>query len=488
MHAFCLLFLLLACAQVATGQGLIPYQQGTLWGYRTAAGKVRITPRYQHAEAFAGGLAKVWRASKCGYINTQGREVIPVRWDAASYHEDSITWLNEPLPHWPAARQWVLVMQFDSLLRPNLWPTWSAEPWQPGARLHPAGYRARNLQRLGFYTPAGQVVLPAYYSSFRALSPQYFAAAIAGERVDAGFYLLDGHPRGSLTEFTTQLVHRSGRRLALGGRRFNHITALYSDTLVVNGGNSGYNVGYTYEVNLPAELVDTTGRRLVWQSPGPHPEQFRTLTPLGGHGGLWLAEYHDRHYADHLRYCLLRPDGTLALAAAIASAKVLAPGQALVSVGTSPTTIRYGLLALPGCTWLIQPQFGMLESLGEQGFLVAAVPTYLWGAIRADGRPWIPCRYTKLVACRTQSGQLLPYWYAERGSQTWLLDADGQPLLTLTTHSYYAERRSSQFQQFLPNLTLVLGEWKAKKEAVIQLDTTQGHRRASLTLRPQPRR
>jgi hypothetical protein len=485
MRLGCFLLLLLALARPGAAQALLPYRQGTQWGYRTPAGRVAIPPRYQHAEAFAGGLAKVWRANKCGYINAQGREVIAVRWDAASYREDSVTWLDKPLPRWPEARQWVLVMQFDSLLAPSRWPTWSAEPWQPGAGLRPVSNRVPNFQRLGFYTPAGQVVLPAYYSSFKALSPRYFAAAIAGERFDAGYYM-DGRRRGSLTEFTTELVHRSGRRLALGGRRVNHITALHGDTLVVNGGNSGYNFGYTYEVNLPAELVDTTGRRLVWQSPGPHPEPFRTLTPLGGCGGLWLAEYRDRHYSDHLRFCLLRPDGTLALAAAIASAKVLAPGQALVSVGTSPTTIHYGVLALPGCTWLIQPQFSMLEALGEQGFLAA--PAGLWGAIRADGRLWIPYRYTKLVACRTQRGQLLPYWYAERGTQSWLLSTDGEQLLTLTTRSYYDAHRSSQFQKFLPDLTLILPEWKANKEAVIQLDTAQGRRRASLTLRPQPRR
>ena len=486
MRACYLLILLLTCGQAAVGQALVPYQQGALWGYRTAAGKVLITPRYQHAEAFAGGLAKVWRANKCGYVNTRGREVIPVRWDAASYREDSVAWLNEPLPRWPEAHQWVLVMQFDSLLALSRWPTWSAEPWQPGAQLHPAASkRFPNSQRLGFYTSAGQVVLPAYYSSFRALSPQYFAAALAGERVDAGWFM-DGRSRGSLTEFTTQLVHRSGRRLALGGRRFNHLTALYGDTLVVNGGSSGYNFGYTYEVNLPAELADTTGRRLVWQSPGPHPEQFRTLTPLGGRGGLWLAEYRDRHYDDRLRFCLLRPDGTLALAAAIADAKVLAPGQALVSMGTSPVTIRYGLLALPSCEWFLQPQFEWLEPVGAQGFV--ATQQRRVGAIRPDGRPWLAFLYTKLVPCRTQGGRLLPYWYAERGQRGWLLSADGKKLVALNTHSSYNEHLVYEFQHFTNNLTLVIKAWNDRQAAVIQLGLASQPPTATLTLQPRSAR
>jgi len=486
MRCYLLFFLLLALARGGAAQNLVPYHKGNLWGYRTPAGRVVVAPRYQHAEAFAGGLAKVWQANKCGYLNAQGREVIPVRWDATSYHDTAAAWLQHRLPPWPEARQWVLVMQFDSLLT---YPTghWPAEPWQPGAHPLPSRYADKNTQHLGFYTPLGRVVLPAYYSNFQQLSPAYFAAAIAGERIDGGRYM-DGAWRGIMTRFTTQLVHRSGRRLALGGRSFLHIRALYGDTLVVNGGSSGRLDGqYTCEVNSTAELIDTTGRRLVWQSAGTPPEQFRTLTPLRGSGGLWLAEYSDRYYTSRLRYCLLRPDGTPALkqdiawrTQNIADIPLLAPGRALICTGVEKGSLYYGVLAVPSCEWLIQPQFGSIEPVDKQGFVVKQAART--GAIRADGRPWIPLHYTRLAPCRTRSGQLLPYWYAEASDQAWLLSSSGRKLLSLGAH--YAHHIGYHTQEFSDDLTLVIDKWNDRRAAVIQLAPAGQPPAATLQLRP----
>jgi len=56
---------------------LIPFQQGDLWGYRTASGKIVIEPRYVIAERFsAQGIAAVSGDRGWWYIDRTGKPVI----------------------------------------------------------------------------------------------------------------------------------------------------------------------------------------------------------------------------------------------------------------------------------------------------------------------------------------------------------------------------------------------------------------------------
>lgn len=485
MRLFRLLVLLCALAQAGAAQTLVPYQQGQLWGYRTAAGAVAISPRYQHAEPFRGGLAKVWLAYKCGYVDAQAHEIIPVQWDAASYQADSVAWLPWQLPPWPAARQWVLVMELDvpppgdraEKPRPVFLDNAGQplQPWQPATAARLA--KVRN-QLLGFYTPQGQVVLPAEYMSFQPLTPAYFAAThvvghTSGE--DEEMHLPGLSHVTSYSYRPTrrmQLLHRSGR-LVLQGQAFPQITSLHGDTLAVGGP-----APYERHNDHPAELRDTTGRVLLAQTAEPQPQQFSTLAPLGS-SGLWCATYwepprNEYRFRDEPTY-LLRPDGTPVFSYGFASLSPLDARHAIAVLHEPTQASCYGVLGLPGGAWLVPPQYDDISPGVGASVVVREGPRCR--ALTLDGRPLLPLAYDALRPLLTTDRKPLPYWYAQRGARTELLDAQGRPVLSL-------QGRQVGPSNLVNNLTLV-AKWDARREAVVRLDTTQHRAQASLTLRPQ---
>lgn len=67
------MLMLLGCA----AGGLTPFERDGLWGYRDAAGRIAIEPRYLVADAFsAHGLAAVADETGWAYIDASGRDVI----------------------------------------------------------------------------------------------------------------------------------------------------------------------------------------------------------------------------------------------------------------------------------------------------------------------------------------------------------------------------------------------------------------------------
>jgi len=479
MRPFCLLLLLLALAQAGAAQALFPYRYGSHWGYRTRTGRVAIPPRYQHAEPFRGGLAKVWRANKCGYLNARGREVIPVRWDAASYREDSVAWLGKPLPPWPAARGWVLVMRLDepsvdehSVNGPSvpLPHAHYSRPWQPGT----AEQLAQAAQLLGFYTPQGRVVLPADCEAFQWLNSDYLVATKVVGHSTTSTSRPDGPGMLAITSCelcpvrVAQLLHRSGR-LLLHGQSFYQIADLDGDKLVVNGYNPP---DFTFPA---AQLLDTTGRILLTQTVESEPHKFGTLVPLGAGTGLWSVRYwNENGYADtgSDAYHLMRPNGQL-VAPQTHFSEVWAVDAQRVA-GRGYTSIdRSGVLAVATGEWLLQAPI-VAPGVGPT---LIVMQNKLLGAIQADGQPLLPVQYNRLDACYTRSGQPLPYWFAQVGQQSWLLAPDGQPVLDL--HGYWLVGGT-----FDDNLTYDAVDWSTMQEALIRLDTTQHRSRASLTLRP----
>jgi hypothetical protein len=237
LHYMRLLILLLSLlvALPTSAQRLIPYRRGLLWGYADSTRHVAIPPQYQYAEPFKGGLGKVWRAGKCGYINTQGREVVPICWDAASYLQEKIPWVygGSLGTAWPYVKNWVVVMQFDSAIARRYSFQPPAKPWLDWEGEEARGYSASHAQLLGFYTPAGRQVLPARYASFYALNAQCFVATRVVSRYDGtevgGCIIQDFVDRPI---YGHQLVTYAGRILA-GGQTFSQINGLYGDTLLV---------------------------------------------------------------------------------------------------------------------------------------------------------------------------------------------------------------------------------------------------------------
>lgn len=64
---------------------LIPYRQGDLWGYASADRNILIKPEYKEAGLFYGGLAAVKKGDKYGYINMEGKVVIPFKFYTAKH-------------------------------------------------------------------------------------------------------------------------------------------------------------------------------------------------------------------------------------------------------------------------------------------------------------------------------------------------------------------------------------------------------------------
>lgn len=62
---------------------LIPYRQGNLWGYSSSDKTIIIKPEYEEAHRFYEGFAAVKKGGKFGYINKEGKVVIPFKFFSA---------------------------------------------------------------------------------------------------------------------------------------------------------------------------------------------------------------------------------------------------------------------------------------------------------------------------------------------------------------------------------------------------------------------
>lgn len=82
-----LLALFLTCTVSVFAQdpdmSLIPYRKGDLWGYATTDKNIFIKPEYEEANLFYEGFAVVKKGGKYGYINKEGKVVIPIKYFAA---------------------------------------------------------------------------------------------------------------------------------------------------------------------------------------------------------------------------------------------------------------------------------------------------------------------------------------------------------------------------------------------------------------------
>jgi len=82
-----LLALFLACTLPVFAQepdmSLIPYRKGNLWGYAAPDKNIAITPEYEEANLFYEGFAVVKKGGKYGYINKEGKVVIPIKYFSA---------------------------------------------------------------------------------------------------------------------------------------------------------------------------------------------------------------------------------------------------------------------------------------------------------------------------------------------------------------------------------------------------------------------
>jgi hypothetical protein len=75
---------------LAAGLPLFPVMQNGKYGFMNRSGQVAVSPRYDDVGDFAEGLAWVKRDGKCGYVDPNGREVIPPQ-----YYTYTNAWFSE---------------------------------------------------------------------------------------------------------------------------------------------------------------------------------------------------------------------------------------------------------------------------------------------------------------------------------------------------------------------------------------------------------
>ena len=66
-----------------TSEGLSRVEYNWKYGFIDTSGKEVIPLKYDNADDFSEGLARVKLNGKCGYIDTSGKEVIPLKYDNA---------------------------------------------------------------------------------------------------------------------------------------------------------------------------------------------------------------------------------------------------------------------------------------------------------------------------------------------------------------------------------------------------------------------
>jgi len=73
------LMILLGCKDYALKE---PFRSPNgLYGFKDGEGKIRIEAKYDRADSFSEGLAKVELNGKWGFVNLRGKEVVPPKYD-----------------------------------------------------------------------------------------------------------------------------------------------------------------------------------------------------------------------------------------------------------------------------------------------------------------------------------------------------------------------------------------------------------------------
>ena len=79
-----ILFSNICFAQYDTTPELIPYRKSTKWGYCNQSKEIIIPCKYDVATPFSEGLAAVVLNNKYGFIDKEGKDVIPLKYDLIS--------------------------------------------------------------------------------------------------------------------------------------------------------------------------------------------------------------------------------------------------------------------------------------------------------------------------------------------------------------------------------------------------------------------
>ncbi len=151
--------------RIAAKDHLEPERRNNKVGFVDEEGQFKISPVFDDALPFSGGLAAVKVGEKWGFVDATGRQVIPPRFDAAYYFRDSVA-----------------VVELDS---GELLIDTTGKPVASGYKvvdLVTAGrIPASRDDKEGFLNAQGETAIPFLYESVRSFSGELAAAKQNGK-------------------------------------------------------------------------------------------------------------------------------------------------------------------------------------------------------------------------------------------------------------------------------------------------------------------
>lgn len=406
-----LAWLLLLLTLPLRAQELIPYRVGSRWGYANARRHLVIRPRYDYAERFDQGLAKVWRGDKCGFINQRGREVVPVRFDRAGYtlRFEALQQRERPTVPlgWAGGQGLVVVMYYDDTTtttpadpeqprrrpeRPTGWEAWSA--W-PGVETEGgSGFR------VGLYDTTGREVLPPRYAYVRRWIDGLLRAGQVAERYNGSVTEPHGPDRWSAQQmeydkhplYKEQLFTPQGR-LLLQGRVYPHIEEIRHGRVWVR------DYGYPFSPNRIS--VQDTARRpsvdstaLAWYGEiddDPRPWHSASEVRPG-----WNDEYDaDNPPPPDARFLLLDSAYRPTSPQRFTSLQAVNGRRVLAGILGPGEEERFGMLDPRTGRWVLAPRYEQLWFDKPEGRYLARQQQH-WGIIDSLGRWLLAPRYQQL--------------------------------------------------------------------------------------------
>jgi len=380
---------------------LLPYRRGTLWGYATPARRLVIAPQYTYAERFDHGLARVWCGRKCGFIDTSGREVIPVRFDRAGYYRlasprPRVAYSPEVPGNWAGGHGRIVVMLLDSLNQPKeaapdaepALPPWFDERWANQA----------DTNKWGLYDSLGRVVLPPSYS-FLTCRPDGLLAATRIATYFSGS-LHEGETLSSYRNYPIyeeQLLTPAGKPLMQG--------KAYTKLGEILGGQMLAYVSDYPQGNWGGKVLVDTATGLATA------KRYGTLRPLGAGYGFAAQVFYqgepnsipyppedaasDEHHMQvswRRSVVWLTPTGQPRTAQQYLELQPTTADQAIAMLSaTDSLPNRAGILSLRTGEWLVAPRYQEIVYSDAATYLVRE--RGLWGLLNAKGQWLVPPRY-----------------------------------------------------------------------------------------------
>lgn len=148
-------------------------------GYINRSMELIIPLKYEMAHNFLGGRALVWSGGKCGYIDTNGNEVVPLEWDDSGAFPSNLAYVGKR--NADGVMKYGYIDKQGQLQIPLEWDT--AGNFSDG--LAKVGKKnAEGEQKYGYINATGEVVVPLTFDAYWSL-PDFSEGMAAIQQEDS---------------------------------------------------------------------------------------------------------------------------------------------------------------------------------------------------------------------------------------------------------------------------------------------------------------